>query len=146
MCGLTSDSPTRRQGSVGESHSYCLGGKDLPDFQVLQGIAILDADPLSVLPHDTYRPDFGLFIDDKLPFILWINVAGVVQKGWPDVVEYKVGDYVFGEAFNGYPTPDMTGLQEYGILEVEAIDFVSQRENFFSGSLPSFGIWNSAAV
>jgi NADPH2:quinone reductase len=71
-----------------------------------------------VLPHDTYGRDFGLFISEKLPFILGTNVAGIVQKLGANVTKYSVGDRIFGQAFIAHPTPDQAGLQEYAILEV----------------------------
>ena len=74
----------------------------------------------AVLPHDTYGRDFGLFIAEKLPFILGTNVAGIVKKLGAKVTKYSIGDHIFGQAFIAHPTPDQAGLQEYAVLEVAA--------------------------
>ncbi|KAH8690175.1 chaperonin 10-like protein [Talaromyces proteolyticus] len=73
-----------------------------------------------LLPHDTYGRDQGLFIGERLPYILGTNIAGVVEKLGDDVTSFKIGDHVFGQGNPVYPTPDSAGLQEYAILDSEA--------------------------
>lgn len=72
------------------------------------------------MPHDTYGRDLGLFIGEKLPFILGTNIAGTVTKLGPEVTKYAVGDDIFGLGKPGHPTPDMSGLQEYALLDTES--------------------------
>jgi NADPH2:quinone reductase len=73
-----------------------------------------------LLPHDTYGRDLGLFIGEKLPFILGTNIAGVVTSLGPDTTSYKIGDPIFGLGNPFHPTPDMSGLQEYALLSTAA--------------------------
>jgi NADPH:quinone reductase len=73
-----------------------------------------------VLPHDTYGRDWGLLIDQKLPAVLGNNVAGIVQEigsgaGW------NVGDRVFGISSDVPSSSDQCGLQEYAILNANAV-------------------------
>jgi NADPH2:quinone reductase len=62
----------------------------------------------------------GLFIGEKLPFILGTNIAGTIIKFGPEVTKYTPGDDVFGLGKPGNPTPDMSGLQEYALLDAES--------------------------
>ena len=50
----------------------------------------------SVLPHDTYGRDLGLFVADKLPYILGTNITGIVKEIGSNVSSFQVGDRVFG--------------------------------------------------
>ena len=75
----------------------------------------------SVLPHDTYGRDLGLFIGHKLPFILGTNIAGIVEKLGPGVTSYVVGDHVFGLGSPNVLTPDRSGLQEYTLMDAESL-------------------------
>jgi NADPH2:quinone reductase len=72
------------------------------------------------LPHDTYGRDAGLFIQERLPFILGTNIAGTVVKAAPDVNSFAIGDQVFGMGNPLFPTPDMSGLQQYALLSAES--------------------------
>jgi NADPH2:quinone reductase len=76
-----------------------------------------------VLPHDAYGRDYGLFISDKLPFVLGSSIAGVVEQLGPESSSssFKVGDRVFGQSNVTSPTPDQAGLQEYAILLTDSI-------------------------
>lgn len=78
-----------------------------------------------LLPHDTYGRDSGLFIGDKLPFILGTNIAGIVTalpetESSSSLSKYKLGDVIFGLGSPFHPNPDMSGLQEYALLEIAA--------------------------
>ena len=70
-------------------------------------------------PHDTYGHDLGLFIAERLPFILGTNIAGTVTSV-PPSSQFKIGDTVFGLGSPGHPTPDMSGLQQYALLDAES--------------------------
>lgn len=52
---------------------------------------------LLVLPHDTYGRDFGLFIEQHLPFVPGSNIVGIVSKLGPGVTRYAVGDHIYGQ-------------------------------------------------
>jgi NADPH2:quinone reductase len=80
----------------------------------------IDSKPnhLSVLPHDTYGRDKGLFFKAYLPYGLGTNIAGIVTKLGPGVTKYQIGQHIFGEGSPVAPTPDSTGLQEYATLLV----------------------------
>ena len=79
----------------------------------------------AVLPHDTYGRDWGLLIDQKLPAVLGSNVAGVIEEVGAGV-SFKIGERVFGICYP-YPTSsDQGGLQEYSILNADAIGRVSK--------------------
>jgi NADPH:quinone reductase len=77
-----------------------------------------------LLPHDTYGRDSGLFFGERLPFVPGTNIAGIVTALGPETQSspssYKIGDAIFGLGSPLHPTPDMSGLQEYALLEVEA--------------------------
>jgi NADPH2:quinone reductase len=76
-----------------------------------------------VLPHDAYSRDYGLFISEKLPFVLGSSIAGIVEQVGPEPLSssFKVGDRVFGQSNITSPTPDQAGLQEYAILQTDSI-------------------------
>ena len=75
----------------------------------------------TVLPHDCYARDWGLFIGKKLPAVLGCNVAGMVHKVGSGVASFNVGDRVFGISAFEAPISDQAGLQEYAILNANAI-------------------------
>lgn len=78
--------------------------------------------PYAVLPHDAYGRDRGIFIGEKLPFVLGSSIAGVVEELGPEPSSsFKVGDRVFGTSNVQHPTPDQAGLQEYAILQTDSI-------------------------
>ncbi|KAK5685534.1 hypothetical protein LTS10_003615 [Elasticomyces elasticus] len=74
-----------------------------------------------VLPHDAYGRDWGLFIGEKLPFVLAGSVAGTIEELGPGVTSFHVGDRVFGTSNIDYATPDQAGLQEYAVLQTDSI-------------------------
>ena len=74
--------------------------------------------PHSVLPHDTYGRDMGLFIKAHLPYGLGTNIAGIVTKLGPGVTKYQIGQHIFGQGSPVAPIPDSTGLQECATLLV----------------------------
>lgn len=51
------------------------------------------------------------------------NVAGVVKEVGPEVSRFRVGDQVFGYSISEDtgPTPDQGGLQEYAVLQADAV-------------------------
>ena len=71
----------------------------------------------SVLPHDTYGRDFGLFIKDHLPYVLGSNLTGIVQELGPGTTSYTIGQHIYGLGNCLGPLPDSNGLQEYALLE-----------------------------
>lgn len=73
------------------------------------------------MPHDSYGRDRGVFIGDKLPFVLGSSIAGVVEEAGPSVADFKTGDRVFGTSNIQCPTADQAGLQEYAILQTDSI-------------------------
>jgi NADPH:quinone reductase len=73
-----------------------------------------------VLPHDTYGRDWGLLIEQKLPAVLGNNVAGIIQEV-SSGVEWRVGDEVFGISSYVPMSSDQCGLQEYAVLNANAI-------------------------
>lgn len=73
---------------------------------------------MSVLPHDAYGRDKGIFIGDHLPYVPSINIAGTVAKLGLGVTKYKIGQRIFGEGTPLVPKPDQAGLQEYATLRV----------------------------
>jgi NADPH2:quinone reductase len=81
------------------------------------------SDFVIVLPHDAYGRDYGLFISEKLPFVLGSSIAGIVEQVGPEQSSspFKVGDRVFGQSNITSPTPDQAGLQEYAILQTDSI-------------------------
>ncbi len=79
----------------------------------------------AVLPHDTYGRDWGLLLERRLPAVLGSNVAGVVEKLGPGVT-WKVGDRVFGISSADPLSSDQAGLQEYGVLNANAIGRVPE--------------------
>ena len=82
----------------------------------------------TVLPHDTYGRDSGLLIDQRLPGVLGNNVAGVVEQLGPVAdsqantgIDFQIGDRVFGISSDVEASSDQAGLQEYAILNTNAI-------------------------
>lgn len=59
-------------------------------------------------------------MEDKLPYIPGANVAGIVEET-KDSSDFKEGDHVFGVSDFEAPLPDQQGLQEYAVLNVNAI-------------------------
>jgi NADPH:quinone reductase len=75
-----------------------------------------------VLPHDTYGRDWGLYIAERLPFILGANVAGtIVSLGTANTGDFQPGDRVFGLSNFRTAQPDQQGLQQFAVLSVDAI-------------------------
>lgn len=74
-----------------------------------------------MLPHDSYCRDWGLFIDDKLPWVLGTCVAGIVSEVGSEVTCFKPDDLVFGLSDYSTPYPDQAGLQQYAILNENAM-------------------------
>lgn len=74
-----------------------------------------------MLPHDAYSREFGLFVGEKLPWVLCANVAGEVIKLGTGVSKVKVGDHVFGLENLAATLPDGGGLQEYALLDQDAL-------------------------
>jgi NADPH:quinone reductase len=78
---------------------------------------------MAVLPHDTYGRDWGLLVDQKLPAVLGNNIAGVIKEvgsGSP----FQVGDKVFGISSYVPTSSDQCGLQEYAVLNANAIALI----------------------
>lgn len=75
---------------------------------------------VAVLPHDTYGRDWGLLIDKKLPAVLGSNIAGVIENVGPGVT-WKLGERIFGISSADPISSDQAGLQEYAILNTNAI-------------------------
>ncbi|KAH8812111.1 putative alcohol dehydrogenase [Xylogone sp. PMI_703] len=96
-----------------------LGRREVPVPR--EGEVLIKVTATMLLPHDTYGRDWGLFIGEKLPYILGSNLAGVVQEVGPNVTSLVVGDRVFGEENLSSPVPDQAGLQEYAILETSSL-------------------------
>lgn len=63
----------------------------------------------------------GFLVDGKLPFILGGNVTGTIRTNGEAVGSLKEGDSIFGLADFFGPTPDQMGLQEYAILNADAV-------------------------
>ncbi|RAO71425.1 uncharacterized protein BHQ10_007437 [Talaromyces amestolkiae] len=74
-----------------------------------------------LLPHDTYGRDWGLLIEERLPYVPSANIGGVVEKLGDGVTSFSIGDEIFGQGDPMYPTPDSAGLQEYAILDADAV-------------------------
>lgn len=56
-----------------------------------------------------------------MPWVLGANVAGEVVELGSGVSKVKVGDHVFGMEDIASPTPDQGGLQEYALLNEDAL-------------------------
>lgn len=74
-----------------------------------------------VLPHDSYCRDWGLFIDGKLPWVPASCVAGIITELGTQVTSCKEGDLIFGLSDYDTPKPDQSGLQQYAVLNANAI-------------------------
>nr|POE89924.1 zinc-type alcohol dehydrogenase-like protein [Quercus suber] len=68
-----------------------------------------------------YGRDLGMFFGDKLPYIVGNNIAGVIAQLGPDVTSFAAGERVFGLSNIMASTPDQAGLQQYAILNANAI-------------------------
>lgn len=62
-----------------------------------------------------------MYIADKLPFVPGANLAGTITTLGPEVSGFEEGDRVFGLTNLHLPVPDQQGLQEYAILDANAI-------------------------
>ncbi|KAK4900821.1 hypothetical protein LTR27_002002 [Elasticomyces elasticus] len=96
-----------------------LGERDVPSPKA--GQVLVKVAAAHLLPHDAYGRDWGLFIGEKLPFVLAGSVAGTVEELGPGLTSFQVGDRVFGTSNIDYPTPDQAGLQEYAVLQTDSI-------------------------
>jgi NADPH2:quinone reductase len=76
-----------------------------------QVAVVPDSIVVAVLPHDAYGRDYGLFIGDKLPFVLGSSLAGIVERLGPESDStFGIGDHVFGISDVTCLTPDQAGL------------------------------------
>ncbi|KAM0702649.1 hypothetical protein Q7P35_010080 [Cladosporium inversicolor] len=97
-----------------------LGERAIPSPKA--GELLVKVTAAQVLPHDAYGRDRGIFIAEKLPWVLGSSIAGIVHQLGPEPSSsFKVGDRVFGTSNLQYPTPDQAGLQEYAILQSDSI-------------------------
>ncbi|KAE9367212.1 GroES-like protein [Stipitochalara longipes BDJ] len=94
-----------------------LGNRAIPEPE--EGQVQIKVLSTLLAPHDTLGHDLGLFIADRLPFILGTNIAGIVTSASPSS-PFNVGDLVFGLGSPFHPTPDMSGLQQYALLNAES--------------------------
>ena len=78
-------------------------------------------DGYAVLPHDSYGRDKGLFIASNLPYVLGSNIAGVIEQLGPEVTSFAVGDLVLGQGNPVASLPDFAGLQQFALLNTEAM-------------------------
>lgn len=74
-----------------------------------------------MLPHDSYSREFGLFVGEKLPWVLGANIAGEVTELGPGMSKAKIGDHIFGLENIAARVPDGGGLQEYVLLDEDAL-------------------------
>lgn len=66
--------------------------------------------------------DWGLFVGEKLPWVLAGDVAGTIEEIGPSTTTtFKKGDRVTGLCLPSGPTPDSAGAQEYCILTVDGM-------------------------
>jgi len=94
---------------------------------LIQVAVVSNKTSIAVLPHDSYGRDHGLFIGDKLPFVLGSSLAGIVEQLGPESDStFGIGDHVFGISDVTCPTPDQAGLQQYAILKTDAIAAVPE--------------------
>ncbi|KAK4973433.1 hypothetical protein LTR42_005419 [Elasticomyces elasticus] len=96
-----------------------LGERDVPSPK--GGQVLVKVAAAHLLPHDAYGRDWGLFIGEKLPFVLAGSVAGIIKELGLGVTFFRVGDRVFGTSNIDYPTPDQAGLQEYAVLQTDSM-------------------------
>ncbi|KAK5735190.1 hypothetical protein LTR17_008358 [Elasticomyces elasticus] len=98
---------------------FRLGEREVPSPKA--GQVLVKVVAAHLLPHDAYGRDWGLYIGEKLPFVLAGSVAGTIEELGPGVTSFHVGDCVFGTSNIDYPTPDQAGLQEYAVLQTDSI-------------------------
>jgi NADPH:quinone reductase len=106
---------------TGVGKPLSLGTRPIPSPP--KGYVQIKVAATQLLPHDTYGRDSGLFIATKLPFILGTNIAGTITALGPDPSsssDYQIGDPIFGLGNPFHPTPDLSGLQEYALLDISA--------------------------
>ncbi|KPI34690.1 Zinc-type alcohol dehydrogenase-like protein [Cyphellophora attinorum] len=120
-----------------------LGTRDIPTPG--EGQVLVKVTATMILPHDTYGRDWGLLVEDRLPAVLGNNVAGVIDEVGPGV-GFKVGERIFGISGNVAASSDQAGLQEYAILNADAIAHIP--EGFSDAAVASLPInlVTSAAV
>ncbi|KAK4948844.1 hypothetical protein LTR10_012217 [Elasticomyces elasticus] len=97
-----------------------LGQRAVPSPKA--GEVLVKVTAAQLLPHDSYGRDRGVFIGEKLPFVLGSSLAGTIEELGPDVApDYELGERVFGTSNLQCPTPDQAGLQQYAILQADSI-------------------------
>ncbi|KAK5734497.1 hypothetical protein LTR17_008857 [Elasticomyces elasticus] len=97
-----------------------LGQRHIPSSNT--GKVLVKVTAAQLLPHDSYGRDRGVFIGEKLPFVLGSSLAGTIEELGPDVApEYELGERVFGTSNLQCPTPDQAGMQQYAILQADSI-------------------------
>ncbi|KAF6825321.1 enoyl reductase-like protein [Colletotrichum plurivorum] len=111
-----------------------------------EGEILIRVHSTMLLPHDTYGRDLGLFVADKLPYVLGTNIAGVVEEIGPKVEDYKVGDRVFGIGNPLSPLPDFSGLQQYALLTPEGYAKIPDGVSFEEASVFPVNAVTSAAA
>ncbi|KAJ9138713.1 NAD(P)-binding protein [Pleurostoma richardsiae] len=82
------------------------------------GWVLIKIESAMILPHDQKSWTLGLFVGDKLPYVLGHNIAGTVVRLGEDVTGYQVGDRVFGMGRADLSLPDSAGLQQYALLDI----------------------------
>ncbi|CAN9393858.1 unnamed protein product [Alternaria alternata] len=87
-----------------------------------------------LLPHDTYGRDLGLFVADKLPYILGTNITGIVKEIGSNVSSFQVGDRVFGIGNPNSQSPDFSGLQQYALLDPNGAAKIPEKNSFEEAS------------
>ncbi|KAK4496904.1 hypothetical protein PRZ48_011353 [Zasmidium cellare] len=87
-----------------------------------QGEVLIKVKVAHLLPHDSYMRDWGLFVGDKLPWVLAGDVAGTIEKIGPSTTtSFDIGDRVIGLCLPTTPVPDSAGAQEYSILKIDGM-------------------------
>ncbi|KAF2170542.1 hypothetical protein M409DRAFT_19362 [Zasmidium cellare ATCC 36951] len=88
-----------------------------------QGEVLIKVKAAHLLPHDSYMRDLGLFVGDKLPWVLGGDVAGTIEEIGPSTsTTFKIGDRVTGICVPvDSNTPDSAAAQEYCILKVDGM-------------------------
>ncbi|GJC86087.1 dehydrogenase orsE [Colletotrichum liriopes] len=112
-----------------------------------EGEILIRVHSTMLLPHDTYGRDLGLFVADKLPYVLGTNIAGVVEEIGAKVEDYKIGDRVFGIGNPLFPLPDFSGLQQYALLAPEGYAKIPDTVSFEeASSFPVNAVTSAAAL
>ncbi|KAK5720469.1 hypothetical protein LTR17_014945 [Elasticomyces elasticus] len=101
-----------------------LGSRHIPS--PIGSQVLIRVTSVMLLPHDAYAREFGLFVGEKLPWVLGINIAGQVVQAGTLVQSVKVGDHVFGLGDLSGPIPDQGGLQEFCLMNEDAITTVPE--------------------